>query len=177
MYSGWGVRTLGAGQKPFNPISYHNGTVWPHDNAMLALGLCFYGMKESAARIFSSLFDAGLHFRHYRLPELFCGMSRKESDFPILYPVACNPQAWASGAYFQMLHGLLGFQPNATLNELRIHDPMLPHWLERIDFHDLRVGETRVSLRFSRHAGRSSAHLLKVTNGPLKVNITFGLGA
>jgi glycogen debranching enzyme len=177
MFSGWGIRTLAKNQTPYNPISYHNGTVWPHDNGIIALGLCYYGMKEAASRIFSALYDAGMHFKNYRLPELFCGMSRKESDYPILYPVACNPQAWASGTYFQLLHGLLGLQPNAVQNEFRIHDPYLPHWLERLDFHEMRVGDSRLSMRFSRHAGRSSAHLLKVDNGPLKVNITFGVRA
>lgn len=174
MFSGWGIRTLGHGQKPYNPISYHNGTVWPHDNSIIAQGFCHYGLKESASRVFSALYDAGLHFRRYRLPELFCGISRRESDYPVLYPVACSPQAWASGAYFQMLHGLLGLQPNAVQNELRIHDPHLPAWLERIDYLDLKVGATRVTMRFSRHAGRTSAHLLRVSEGPLRVSITFG---
>jgi glycogen debranching enzyme len=177
LFSGWGVRTLAAHQKPYNPVSYHNGTVWPHDNGLIAVGLCYYGMKDSAARLFSALYDAGLHFKDYRLPELFCGMSRRESDFPILYPVACNPQAWASGTNFHFLQGLMGLQPDATQNELRIHDPSLPAWLERLDLHDMRVGNSRVSLRFSRHAGRSSAHLLKVDEGALKVNITFAQSA
>lgn len=174
MFSGWGLRTLAKGQRPYNPISYHNGTVWPHDNAIIAQGLCYYGMKDAAAKIFTALFDAGLHFRDYRLPELFCGMSRRGNDFPVLYPVACNPQAWASGAYFQLLHGLLGLQPNASQHELRIDEPYLPPRLERIDFYDMRIGRALISLRFSRHAGRSSAHVLRVVNGPLKVNITFG---
>lgn len=173
MFSGWGVRTLAKRQTPYNPISYHNGTVWPHDNALISVGFAYYGLKDAAARIFSALYDAGLHFKNYRLPELFCGMARREADYPILYPVACNPQAWASGAYFHMLQGLLGFRPNADERKLRIHDPYLPHWLERIDLHDMQVADASVSLRFSRHAGRSSAHLLGMSNGTLNVSINF----
>lgn len=173
MFSGWGVRTLAKGQTPYNPISYHNGTVWPHDNAIIAVGLAYYGFKDAAARIFGALYEAGLHFKDYRLPELFCGMARRESDYPILYPVACNPQAWASGAYFHMLTALLGLKPAAQERKLRIFDPYLPHWLDRLDVHDLQVGDARASLRFSRHAGRSSAHLLGLRDGNLEISINF----
>ncbi len=174
MFSGWGIRTLGRGQKPYNPVSYHNGTIWPHDNAIIAQGLCYYGFKESAARIFLSLYEAMLHFKEYRLPELFCGMSRRSSDYPVLYPVACNPQAWASGTFFQLLHALLGLQPDANRRELAITDPHLPSRLERVDYRDMRIGESKIALRFSRHEGRSSAHVLRVEGAPLKVNIAFG---
>ncbi len=174
VFSGWGIRTLAKGQRPYNPISYHNGTVWPHDNALIAQGLCYYGFKDGAERVFNALFDAGTSFRGRRLPELFCGMQRRPDDHPVLYPVACDPQAWASGAYFQMLHGLLGLQPDANRNELRINDPHLPKRVQSLDYLGMRVGGARIGLRFSRHEGRTSAHLLNLENGPLKVNLTFG---
>ncbi len=114
-----------------------------------------------------------MHFRDNRLPELFCGMSRQESAYPVLYPVACSPQAWASGSYFQLLQAILGLQPSAFTKELKIHDPHLPPWVERLDLRNLRVGDARLAVRFSRHAGQTSAHLMKVDNGPMKVGITL----
>ena len=174
MFSGWGIRTLGRDQLCFNPISYHNGTIWPHDNALIAQGLCHYGFKSAAERVFEGLFEAGLHFRGNRLPELFCGMTRATNDFPVLYPVACDPQAWASGAYFQILHGLLGLQPDANRNELRINEPHVPRRLSRITYRNLRMKHSRISLEFTRSAGRTAAHVLQVADGPLKVNIAYG---
>ncbi len=111
LFSGWGVRTLARGQAVYNPLSYHNGSVWPHDNALIALGAARYDRSDAALRIFEGLYDASQHFRHGRLPELFCGLARGEGDFLVHYPVSCSPQAWASGALFLLLQACLGLSP------------------------------------------------------------------
>ena len=108
MFSGWGVRTMPSDAPRFNPMSYHDGSVWPHDNALIALGLARYGFKRAAAAIFTGLFDAAGHMELMRFPELFCGFPRRRGTAPTLYPVACAPQAWASAAPFALLEACLG---------------------------------------------------------------------
>src|SRR5690606_17822665 len=107
-FSGWGVRTLAAGQARYNPMSYHNGSVWPHDNALIAAGLARYGFKAEAARIFEALFGASVYTELRRLPELFCGFARMRGQGPTLYPVACSPQAWAAAAPIGLIATCLG---------------------------------------------------------------------
>src|SRR5262249_10759027 len=119
-FSGFGIRTLAKGQRPYNPLSYHNGTVWPHDNSLIAMGFSNYGMQRLAAQVLSGLYDACRQFRHYRLPELFCGMGRGEGDLVVSYPVSCSPQAWASGALFLILRACLGLYPDAPHRTLKI---------------------------------------------------------
>src|SRR5690606_28491722 len=113
-FSGWGVRTVASGEARYNPMSYHNGSIWPHDNALVAMGLARYGMKASAARIAEAMYDASLYMDLHRLPELFCGFERRHAgESPTLYPVACSPQAWASATPFFLIKACLGlaFRP------------------------------------------------------------------
>ncbi|MDB4964391.1 MAG: Amylo-alpha6-glucosidase [Myxococcales bacterium] len=171
MFNGWGVRTLARGQAVFNPISYHNGSVWPHDNAICALGAARHGRGDAALRILEGLYHASLHFRRGRLPELFCGLSRGEGETLVHYPVSCSPQAWASGAFFLLLQACLGLTADAPARRLTIRDPRLPAFLERLDLLNLSVGASKVSLHFARHGSRTHVDVLEVTGDELRVTI------
>lgn len=151
-HTGWGMRTLAAGQARFNPMAYHNGSVWPHDNALCASGLARYGRKDAAARLLHALFEAAVNF-HMRLPELFCGFPRRRGEPPTAYPVACLPQAWAAGAPFMMLQACLGVQVRAAEREVRIEQPMLPEDIDWLEIGDLPVGDARITLTFRRVNG------------------------
>ena len=150
-FSGWGVRTVLKGEARYNPMSYHNGSVWPHDNAMLAIGLARYGMKAAAARLLESLFDTASYQDLRRLPELFCGFMRRPSRGPTAYPVACSPQAWAAAAPFAMLGACLGLELPARDSELRLVDPVLPVFIESLTLRGLALGTSRVDLALTRH--------------------------
>ncbi|WP_296655061.1 amylo-alpha-1,6-glucosidase [Paraburkholderia sp.] len=152
-HTGWGVRTLAAGQARFNPMAYHNGSVWPHDNAICARGLARYGRKEAAVRLLQALFEAAVTF-DMRLPELFCGFPRRRGEPPTAYPVACLPQAWAAGSPFMMLEACLGVSIDAARNEVRVEQPMLPEGIDWIEIRDLRVGKAAVTLTFRRVDGK-----------------------
>jgi glycogen debranching enzyme len=173
-FSGWGIRTLARGQRPYNPLSYHNGTVWPHDNSLVAMGFANYGMQKLAAQILSGAYDACRQFRHYRLPELFCGMGRGEGDLVVNYPVACSPQAWASGSVFLFLRACLGIYPDAPHKTLRIVNPQLPDFLTDLTIEGLRVGRTRVALHFSRTGDATSAAVRALEGEPLVTRIEVG---
>lgn len=125
-FSGWGVRTIPVGQARYNPMSYHNGSIWPHDNALIAAGMARYGRMKEATLMFDSMFEASLHFEHHRLPELFCGFPRRAGEGPTLYPVACAPQAWASATVFAMLQACLGVEFDARERRLALKTPRLP---------------------------------------------------
>jgi glycogen debranching enzyme len=154
MNSGWGVRTLAADQVGFNPIGYHLGTVWPHDNALVAAGFKRYGFEHEAGLVAEQLLGASRHFREYRLPELFCGFGREESQLPVPYPVACVPQAWSAGAPFSLVQTMLGLRADAPARTLELMRPELPEWLEKIEIEGMRVGDATVDLHVSRsHAG------------------------
>jgi glycogen debranching enzyme len=150
-FSGWGVRTLARGEANFNPMSYHNGSIWPHDNALIAAGLARYGYKDEALRIFSGLFDCSLHIDLHRLPELFCGFERIPGQAPTLYPVACSPQAWASGTVFCLLQACLGLSFSADKPQIRFRYPRLPDSIQRLDISNLRFGHDVVDLALRRH--------------------------
>lgn len=150
LFSGWGVRTVAADASLYNPMSYHNGTVWPHDCSIVAAGLARYGMGEEAGRIFTALFEAARHFPHFRLPELFCGFPRHAGEGPVAYPSACTPQAWASGAVFLLLQACLGVDVDAQAGVVLVKAPYLPHWLEGVTVKDLSVGRSRATLHFRR---------------------------
>ncbi|HEV8228638.1 MAG TPA: glycogen debranching N-terminal domain-containing protein [Candidatus Limnocylindria bacterium] len=153
MYTGWGIRTLSSTYPTYNPMSYHNGSVWPHDNSLIAQGFARYGFREEAAEITSALIEAGRRFPNARLPELFCGFQRdlRFSARPADYLVSCIPQAWSAGMVFLCLRTLLGMEPDLATQRLLL-DPALPPWLERIDVRDLHVFDTRVTLRVRRDA-------------------------
>ncbi len=175
MYSGWGVRTLARGQAVFNPLSYHNGTVWPHDNALIAWGLALNGFGGEALRILEGLYAASLHYRDLRLPELFCGMARGEGDSLVHYPVSCSPQAWASAAFFLLITAALGIRPDAEHARLSVRNPRLPEFLRELCLYDMRIGGSFVLLRFERTADRTHVDLLGVRGDPsLKVVIEVG---
>jgi glycogen debranching enzyme len=152
-HTGWGVRTLAAGQPRFNPMSYHNGSVWPHDTAMCARGLARYGDRGGAVRLLQALFEAAVSF-DMRLPELFCGFTRQRGEKPIAYPVACLPQAWAAGAPFMVLEACLGVTIDAERDEVRIDRPQLPDGIDWLEIGELRVGERSVSITFRRVGGQ-----------------------
>ncbi|MGK9167742.1 amylo-alpha-1,6-glucosidase [Inquilinus limosus] len=147
--SGWGIRTLARGEANFNPMSYHNGSIWPHDGAICAAGLARYGERDGVVRLLSGLFEAAVHF-DMRLPELFCGFPRVRGEGPIAYPVACLPQAWASGAVFMTLQACLGLKIDGPRNRIRIDRPRLPIGIETLTVEALPVGERQVTLTFQR---------------------------
>jgi len=153
LYSGWGVRTLASDEARYNPIGYHLGTVWPHDNAFIAAGMRYYGFDQEALRIFDGMTSAATHFPTYRLPEVFSGYSRDKFEVPVRYPIACHPQAWAAGTTPYMLEVLLGLVPQGLDQRLAIIRPVLPPDTNRIELRGLRVGDARVDLRFQRAEG------------------------
>lgn len=166
MFSGWGIRTLSSEEARYNPIGYHTGTVWPHDNSIIAAGLRRYGFDGAARRIFAALLEASVHFPEYRLPEVFAGFSRSEYSVPVRYPVACHPQAWASGATPYLLQTALGLIPDAFENRLDITRPLLPEMVNWVEVRRLRIGKGRVDLRFEqRENGDVTVEVLKTTNG------------
>jgi glycogen debranching enzyme len=173
LFSGWGIRTLSAEEKYFNPMSYHCGSVWPHDNALIGYGMSLYGFHREAAAVFQALYDAALHFRDYRLPELFCGVTRLAKSEPVHYPVSCSPQAWAAGAPFLMLTGLLGITPNAGAGELAVVDPHLPHFLNELRIENLCIGTSRVTLDFKRDGERTHCNVRDLAGKQLKISILF----
>jgi glycogen debranching enzyme len=173
LFCGWGIRTLSCEENAFNPMSYHCGSVWPHDNAIIGYGMARYGFHREASIIFQALYGAALHFREYRLPELFCGIERDLKSEPVHYPVSCSPQAWAAGAPFLLLTGLLGLQPNADRRELAIVDPHLPPFLSTLQIENLRIGSSRVALDFKREGERTHCNVADVHGTELKISIVF----
>ncbi|MGZ5090503.1 MAG: amylo-alpha-1,6-glucosidase [Burkholderiales bacterium] len=171
-YSGWGIRTIAAGEPRFNPMSYHNGSIWPHDNALIAAGMARYGgaIKEKAVTLIAGMLDASIAMDQHRLQELFCGFVRRESEGPTLYPVACSPQAWAATSVFYLLQACLGlsFEPDGPC--IRIDCPVLPQFLERLRVSNLRVGEAVVDLAFDRHERDVSVNVLRKT-GAVQVTV------
>jgi glycogen debranching enzyme len=145
------VRTLSERERRYNPMSYHNGSVWPHDNALVAAGLARYGMKDEALRIFAGLFEASLFVDLHRLPELFCGFARRAGEGPTRYPVACLPQAWAAGAPFLLLQAVLGLTVDGARSRVVLDRPQLPVFLDQVRIRDLAVGSGRVDLALVRH--------------------------
>ena len=176
-FSGFGIRTLAKGQRAYNPLSYHDGTVWPHDNSLIAMGFSNYGMQQQAAEVLSGAYAACRQFRHYRLPELYCGMARGEGDLVVSYPVSCSPQAWASGALFLMLRASLGLYPDAQRRTLRIVNPRLPPPIERLTLERLRIGDTRLTLQFTCTGDSCFAAVREMHGAPLKIHIEVGTGA
>ena len=170
-FSGWGIRTLSALHPVFNPMSYHNGSVWPHDNALVVLGMALHGHARAALPVVRALYEAGAHAEVQRLPELFCGMTRGARSHPVNYPVSCSPQAWASGALFMLLQAMLGIYAEAPARVLHVRDPVLPDFLNELTVTGLSIGRSRVALQFRRHGTRTLANLLGVEGDALQVRI------
>ncbi len=154
MFSGWGIRTLSTRERRFNPVGYHLGTVWPHDNALIATGFRHYGLDAAARRVFAGLLRTAAYFASYRLPEVFAGFSTSEFQTPVRYPVACHPQAWAAGSVPYLLGALLGLEPDGFAGHLRVVRPTLPDGVNRLVVRNLPVGKSHVSIRFTRVAKR-----------------------
>jgi glycogen debranching enzyme len=166
LFSGWGIRTLSEKERLYNPMGYHLGTVWPHDNSLIAAGFLRYGYDTAACRIFVGMLEAATEFEDYRLPELFTGFAREEFAVPVRYPVACHPQAWAAGTIPYLVESLLGLEPDGFANRLRIVNPDLPHFVQTAEYRHLRVGKGSVDLRFRRDAdGRMGVQATNVTGG------------
>ena len=158
-FSGWGIRTLDSREVRYNPMSYHNGSVWPHDNALIAAGLSDYGFKSHAAQLLSTLFDLSQSVHLNRLPELLCGFSRRQSQGPTLYPVACAPQAWAAGAVFMALRACLGMKIDGTGPSVCFEHPILPKFLNELHVRNLRVGDALLDLTFRRYPDNVGANV------------------
>ena len=160
MWSGWGIRTLSADHPAYNPYSYHNGSVWPHDNGIIAMGFRRYGFVEEAARIARDVSGAASYFMLHQVPELYSGVQRNPTNFPVQYLGANVPQAWAAGSVFAFLQTILGFQPDAPHDRLYI-DPVLPEWLPDLTVMDLQVGKQNFDVRFWREGEETRWEVLK----------------
>jgi len=160
MWSGWGIRTLSALNPAYNPYNYQTGSVWPHDNAIIALGFRRYGFGAEAARIARDISEAASHFLLNQLPELYTTIKRDETSFPVQYLGANIPQAWAAGSVFLLMQAILGFSPDAPRGKLYV-DPSLPEWLPDMTVLDLRVGKLRFDIRFWRDGGESQYEVLQ----------------
>jgi glycogen debranching enzyme len=171
-FTGWGIRTIALGEARYNPMSYHDGSIWPHDNALIALGLARYGLKHSVGHVFKGLFDAATYMDLRRLPELFCGFRREKHRGPTLYPVACAPQAWASATPFTLLEAALGLEFDADRNEIRLRNPHLPSFLNEVTLRQLQLGHSTVDLRITRHGDEVSLEVLR-RRGKIQVSIVL----
>jgi len=170
-FSGWGIRTIAAGEARYNPMSYHNGSIWPHDNAIIAAGMARYGHTEEAMRVLAALFDASLHFGGHRLPELFCGFPRRPSEGPTLYPVACSPQAWASAAVFGMLQACLGLEFHPGGPEIALRAPRLPEFIQWMKIERLGVRGNSVDLLLQRYPRNVGIEIVR-KEGDIDVKVT-----
>jgi glycogen debranching enzyme len=167
-FSGWGVRTVSSVEARYNPMSYHNGSVWPHDNALIALGFARYGAKQGALKILTGLFDASISADAHRLPELFCGFDRRAGEGPTLYPVACAPQSWAAGAVFMLLQACLGITIHGSPPQLLLRHAMLPQSIEKIEIRRLQVADAIVDLAIRRSRDSVNLTVLRRT-GDLEI--------
>jgi glycogen debranching enzyme len=168
--SGWGIRTVARGEARYNPMSYHNGSIWPHDNSLIALGFARYGFAASVAQLFKGLFGAATYMDSRRLPELYCGFQRQRGRGPTLYPVACSPQAWASATPFSLLEASLGLEFDPCKGEIRLRNPRLPSFLDEVTLRNLRLDPATVDLRLRRHEGAVSLDILR-TSGQIQVSV------
>ncbi len=171
LFSGWGVRTLGTGQARYNPMSYHNGSIWPHDNALVCEGLARYGQADAALALLGATFESSLYFEGARLPELFCGFPRRAGEGPTRYPVACSPQAWAAATVFGMLAGCLGLEFDAPAHVLRLRSPRLPAFIDWLRIEGLTLCGGRVDLLLQRYRDSVGVDVTRREGGPLEVTV------
>jgi glycogen debranching enzyme len=169
-FSGWGVRTVAATETRYNPMSYHNGSVWPHDNALLAYGLSRYLIKDEVLKIMDGLFHASLFMDLHRLPELFCGFVRRPGEGPTLYPVACAPQSWSAGAVFLLLQACLGLEVKGPEAQVCFSYPCLPPFLKEVRIRNLKVGEASLDLLLRRHPHDVGVNVLR-REGDIEVRV------
>ncbi len=172
--SGWGIRTVAANEIRYNPMSYHNGSVWPHDNAVIAAGFAKYGLTAGLEPVFNGLMQAAAYMDQRRLPELFCGFPRRRSRGPTLYPVACSPQAWASGAVFQLLQAVLGLEYDLAAKGIRLRNPAVPVSAGEITVRNLALGDATISFTVRPYPnGTVSLGVLEST-GNIKISVLLG---
>ncbi len=172
-FSGWGIRTIASSEALYNPMSYHNGSIWPHDNALIGAGFAAYGFRHSALRVLNALFDASMFMELNRLPELYCGFPRRPGEGPTLYPVACNPQAWSSAAVFCLVQACLGLRFDTSAERVYLDNPRLPACLERMDITNLKVAAAVVDISLIRHA-QDVAVNVRHREGKVEVVVTHG---
>ncbi|MCX6021867.1 MAG: hypothetical protein NTZ05_09080 [Chloroflexi bacterium] len=170
MFSGWGIRTLSSTNPRYNPLGYHVGSVWPHDNAIAALGMKRYGFDTETNEVATALYDVCRTFAYYRLPELYSGAQRTGHDYPVRYPVACSPQAWAAGSMLMMLQAILGLEGDAARGRLILRRPRLPYWLREVELRNVRVGDGSADLVVRRNQGSTRVSVLG-THGGLRVSV------
>jgi glycogen debranching enzyme len=170
MWSGWGIRTLSAAETRYNPMSYHNGSVWPHDNGLIAAGFSRYGFDDLVTGPLAGLFEASVMMDAHRLPELFCGFRRRSGEGPTLYPVACSPQAWASGVVFQMIQTCVRLSLDAESHRLSIERAILPPSLTFLKLLDLELPFGRIDLLFEQHPLDVSVTVLR-KSGDFEVRV------
>ena len=171
-FNGWGIRTVAKDEARYNPMSYHNGSVWPHDNALIALGFARYGFRTAVDRVFKGMFNAASYMDLMRLPELFCGFRRAPGQGPTLYPVACAPQAWAIATPFALLEASLGIEFEPAANEIRLRNPSLPSFLDEVVLRNLRLGQSSVDLRLRRHDHEVSLQVIR-SKGHVRVSAVY----
>ncbi|PYR25112.1 MAG: amylo-alpha-1,6-glucosidase, partial [Acidobacteria bacterium] len=160
-FAGWGIRTIAAGEARYNPMSYHNGSIWPHDNALAAAGLARYGFTAAATRVLDAMLDLSQVVDLHRLPELICGFHRRTDERPTLYPVSCAPQAWAAGSVYLLIQAALGLEIDAGEQRITFSRAALPESIERLYLTDLTVNDSRVTLLLERHANDVAVSVLK----------------
>lgn len=160
-FSGWGIRTVAAGEARYNPISYHNGSIWPHDNALIAAGLARYGYRPLASRVFDAMLSASGFMELHRLPELFSGFDRRVGEGPTLYPVACSPQAWAAGSVFLLLQSCLGLSLHAGLGQVHFERPYLPETVPHLVIRNLKLADASLDLSLERRSGSVRIEILE----------------
>ena len=164
-FTGFGVRTVAASESRYNPMSYHNGSIWPHDNAIVAAGLARYGFREEAAQIFAGLFDASNYMELRRLPELFCGFLRQRGAGPVFYPVACSPQAWATAAPLMLLQACIGLSFSPEDKRISFDRPHLPPFIDEIVLRNLRVGGESAEIALQRSHNGVAINVIRRTPG------------
>jgi glycogen debranching enzyme len=171
-FTGWGIRTIGVSEIRYNPMSYHNGSVWPHDNALIGLGLSRYGLNQHLQRLFSGIFETAAYMDLRRLPELFCGFRRSPGKGPTFYPVACSPQAWSCAAPFALLQACLGLEFDCAADCLRFRQPRLPAFLDEVTLRNLAIGDSRLDVLLRRHGPEVSVNVLR-RHGSAQVSVTL----
>jgi glycogen debranching enzyme len=168
-FSGWGIRTVSRREARYNPMSYHNGSIWPHDNALIALGLARYGAKQAVDRVFKGMFDAATYMDFDRLPELFCGFQRSRAHGPTLYPVACSPQAWSAATPFALLQASLGLELDPAARHIRLRNPRLPPFLDDVILRNVSLDDASADIAVHRQADDVSLHVK--THGTIEVSV------
>src|SRR6185312_7460415 len=175
-YSGWGIRTVAHGEARYNPMSYHNGSIWPHDNALIAAGLARYGHSKPIETLFEAIVRAALHMHDRRIPELYCGFRRRPGRGPTLYPAACSPQAWAAGAPFLMMQAMLGLEFDHEARKVLLTNPSLPASAPRLVVRNLTLGDASVDFAVSQEGEAVAVQVLRTT-GDLQISLLFDANA